>query len=349
LAAFGSFLSTPVQAEKAKLDLAVQVDAIVSEYTEPGWFSGNIAITQSGDGVYQRSIGLADREQGVKNMPNTRIRIGSINKHYTAVLVLQKVQAGELSLNDSLANFELGFPDAIARRITVRHLLQHRSGFGDIFTEEYIQNYPSLKTIDDKLPLLMHAPLLSPAGEAYRYSNYGYIVLGAILERLEGRPFRQILEADILHTIGAQDTKYALTDAVTGKARSYHYDPEDGSNTDKTHMLENVTPDGGMYSTTGDIARFYNALFYSDKLLNDHFKAVLAQGFKPSSQPWSEWVSRSDAQWRSYGGGPGVSAAVEILFKDRIIVIVLANTDGLVAERISQRVIEVLDMPPGRG
>ena len=77
----------------------------------------------------------------------TKIRIGSINKHYTAVLILQKVQSGQLSLDDKLAVFELGFNKEIAEKISVRHLLQHKAGFADIFNDEYCKSYRDLKHI----------------------------------------------------------------------------------------------------------------------------------------------------------------------------------------------------------
>jgi tetratricopeptide (TPR) repeat protein len=96
-----------------------------------------------------------------------------------------------------------------------------------------------------------------------------------------------------------------------------------------------------MYSTPYDLALFYSKLFYSNQLLNDQSKAQMYDGYKKPTKPWSGFLADDKTQWHSYGGGPGVSAAVEILMKDRLMVIVLANTDDVVAERISQRVIEV--------
>ena len=319
-------------------DLVSKTNDIITEYMKDGWFAGTVLIKRDGKIIYQRSVGYADEDTQIPNTPNTKIRIGSINKHYTAVLILQKAQAGELSLNDTLAKFELGFPTAVADKITIRHLLQHRSGFADIFVDEYIETYRSLLDIDDKLPLLMNRPLISTPGEVYHYSNYGYIVLGAILEKLENKPFRQILDQQILKPIGAQNTDYALTDKVTGKARSYHFTDE-GRKVDKTGILENVTPDGGIYATAMDVALFYSKLFYSDVLLTDDYKAILDNNFVSPYLSWDELLLSKKVHWRSYGGGPGVSSAAEILISDGLIVIVLANTDGLVAERISQKIV----------
>ncbi|MCJ8267813.1 MAG: serine hydrolase [Psychrosphaera sp.] len=317
-----------------------KTDEIIKQYTDLGWFSGSLVILKGDKVIYDKSFGYADIQKKVKNTSATKTRIGSINKHFTAALIMQKVQSGKISLDDTLAKFKLGFAKDIAEKIIVRHLLKHTSGFADIFNNDYFRTYQSLKTINDKLPLLIDKPLIAEPGKEYNYSNYGYIVLGAILEKVEQKPFQTIINDNILKVIKADNTEYALTEDVKDKARSYHFSPT-GDKIDRTARLENLTPDGGMYSTPYDLALFYSKLFYSNELLNDQSKALKYSGYKKSPKSWSEFLADDKARWYSYGGGPGVSAAVEVLIKDRLMVIALANTDDVVAERISQRVIEV--------
>jgi len=317
-----------------------KTDEIIKQYTDPKWFSGSVVIFKGDKVIYDKSFGFADIKNKVRNTSATKVRIGSINKHFTLALIMQKVQSGKLSLDDTLEKFELGFPKDIAEKITVRHLLRHSSGFADIFNNEYYKTYRSLKTINDKLPLLMNKPLISEPGEEYNYSNYGYIVLGAILEKLEKKSFQQIIKNNIINVIKADNTQYALTENVKDKAKSYHFSPQ-GKKIDKTDSLENITPDGGMYSTPYDLALFFSKLFYSNQLLNDESKAAIGNAYKESTRTWSDILDSDKAKWTAYGGGPGVSAAVEILVKDKFMVIALANTDDVVAERITQRVVEV--------
>lgn len=317
-----------------------KTDEIIKQYTDPNWFSGSVVIFKNGKTIYDKSFGLADIENQVKNTSATRTRIGSINKHFTATLIMQKVQSGELSLDDTLEKFNLGFPKDIAEKITVRHLLRHRAGFADIFNNEYFKTYRSLKTINDKLPLLMNKPLISEPGTQYNYSNYGYIVLGAILEKVEQKSFQTIINENILNVIKTKNTVYDLTEKVKDKAKSYQFTTLGGKK-DRTGRLENLTPDGGMYSTPYDLALFYSKLFYSNELLNDHSKAIMKNHYKQSIKPWSDFLNNEETKVISYGGGPGVSAAVEVLIKDQFMVIAIANTDGVVAERITQRVMEV--------
>lgn len=326
---------------KASNELLIsKTDEIIKQYTDPEWFSGSVVIFKDDKVIYDKSFGLADIENKVKNTSATKTRIGSINKHFTATLIMQNIQSGQLSLDDTLEKFELGFASDVAKKITVRHLLKHTSGFADIFNNEYFKTYKSLKTINDKLPLLMNKPLISEPGKQYNYSNYGYIVLGAILEKLESKSFQQIINEKILNVIKADDTVYDLTENVKGKAKSYQFSPM-GKKIDRTSRLENLTPDGGMYSTPYDLSLFYSKLFYSKQLLNDESKAIIGNAYKESTRAWSEILDSNTASWSAYGGGPGVSAAVDILIKDKFMVIALANTDGVVAERITQRVIDV--------
>ena len=331
-------LSAPHSGHGQDLNVFLEsVDKIIEPYADAGWFTGTVALYHSDRVVYQRSVGYADVDAGRPNTPETKIRIGSINKHYTAALTLRLVQRGVFGLDDPLAKFDLGFPADIAEKVTVRQLLSHRSGFEDLFTEEYINNYRSLKTIDDKLPLLMHSPLRFEPGSDQAYSNYGYIVLGAIIERTMGESFGRILESEILEPIDAQHTDYALTDEVRDKALSYTYTWA-GRKVDVTDRLENLTPDGGMYASASDLVRFFSALYYSDSIIHDQMKALMMSGYADPDRSWSDIVNDPKSIRASYGGGPGVSAAVELLLRDHLFIVVLANTDGLVAERISQRI-----------
>lgn len=320
--------------------LVSKADEIIKQYTDSGWFSGSVLIFKGSKVIYDKSFGLADIENQIKNTSATRTRIGSITKHFTATLILQKVQAGKIALDDKLEKFELGFPNEVAGKVTVRHLLNHTSGFADIFNNEYFKTYRALKNIDDKLPLLMNKPLISEPGKKYRYSNYGYIVLGAILEKIENKSFQTIINESILDVIKTENTVYDLTENVKHKAKSYHFSPR-GEKIDRTARLENLTPDGGMYSTPYDLALFYSKLFYTNELINDQLKAVMKSHYKKSDKSWSDYLESEKTKVLSYGGGPGVSAAVELLIKDKFMVIALANTDGVVAEQITQRVTDV--------
>jgi len=322
-------------------EIARQAKTIARAYHDMGWFSGVVLIAREGKPFYQEAFGYADIENKDTNTLATKFRIGSINKDYTAVLVLQMVEAGKLSLDDKLEKFQLRFPAGVAAKITIRQLLSHTSGFGDIFIPEYLDNIRAYKDIDDILPLLRDKPLAYEPGTGQEYSNYGYIVLGAILEKASGKSFENLLRENIFKPLGARNTHYQIAEQIEGEARSYRFKVS-GEKADHTAQLEYPTPDGGMYSTAAEQLEFFQALFYTNKLINDESKALLLADYNPNPPSWEDIMSQDGSAQAFAGGGPGVSAVVLFLLKENVMAVVLANTDGNVAGNISRRLEQAI-------
>jgi CubicO group peptidase (beta-lactamase class C family) len=320
----GPHLPVTAQAVPVAEDLVAEARAIVESYTELGWFSGSVLLAKAGRPIYQSSVGLANQETKATNNQETKYNLGSIMKNFTAVLILQQVERGVIGLDDSLDSFELGFPAETARKITVRHLLNHRSGLPDVFTSEYRENPLSFRTIDDKLALLKGAPLLFDPGTERRYSNYGYIVLGAILEKATGRSFASLLQENIFDRLKLEDSVYPYRQSASNQSLRYtfNYAGEQAF----VGVTEHHSPDGGIESTAADVLTFYRALFYGDELLSHERGTIL------------EYFPIEGEHWVAFGGGAGVSSAVELDLKNDYQIIVLANTDGLVAEEITGRI-----------
>ena len=298
--------------------------AIVDSYHELGWFSGSVLLAKAGQPLYQASVGLANREAASPNTHDTRYNLGSIMKNFTAVLVLQQVERGLIGLDDRLDSYELGFPAETARKITVRQLLNHRSGLPDVFTSEYRENPLSFRTIADKLALLKDAPLLFEPGTERRYSNYGYIVLGAILEKATGRSFAALLQEDIFDPLSLEDSVYPYHTSAPDQSLRYTFNY--AGEKIFVGVTEHHSPDGGIESTAADVLTFYRTLFYGNELLSRKGETI------------REYFPVDGESWVAFGGGTGVSAAVELDLKNDYQIIVLANTDGLVAEEISGRI-----------
>jgi CubicO group peptidase (beta-lactamase class C family) len=320
-------MPAPAEAEVAAQDQAsivAEATTIVESCYGLGWFSGSVLLAKDGRPIYQTSFGMANREAATPNRQNTKYNLGSIMKHYTAVLVLQQVEVGAFSLDDKLEAFDLDFPPDAASKITIRHLLLHRSGFADIFTAEYRENQLAFRSIAEKLSLLRDAPLLFEPGSEYRYSNYGYVVLGAILEKATGNSFAALLQKSIFDRLGTKDSVYPYKARVENQSLRYTF------NYAGEQVLVGVTehhgPDGGIEATATDVLTFYRALFYSDKLLSRQEDAA------------REYFEFDGKHWGAYGGGAGVSAAVELDLENNYQIIVLANSDQLVAEEISGRI-----------
>ncbi|NVE94753.1 serine hydrolase domain-containing protein [Altererythrobacter lutimaris] len=317
-------LSEATAATKDDEAIIAATGTIVDAYHELGWFEGTVVVAKAGQPIYRTAVGLADRETASPNTLATKYNLGSIMKNYTAVLVLQQAERGVIGLDDNLDSFDLGFPSETARKITVRHLLNHRSGLSNTFPSAYREDPLVFRTIDDKLALLIDAPLMFEPGAERRYSNYGYIVLGAILEKATGRPFADLLQENIFDRLGVENSIYPYReDAVDQSLRySFNYDGEKLF----VGVTEHHSPDGGIEATATDVLTFYRALFYGDELLSSQ------------SSTLREYFPVDGEKWVAFGGGAGVSTAVELDLENDYQIVVLSNTDGLVAEEISGRI-----------
>lgn len=303
-------------------------DNIAMQYHQMGWFSGSLLIAENDELVFSSSYGFQDIERNIKNDAQSRFNLGSIMKDFTKVLILQQVEAGKLELSDELVSFELGFKQVHADKITIEHLLDHSAGFADIFVSEYRQNQLAFDTLHKKLKLLLDQPLLFEPGTDQRYSNYGYVVLGVILEKVTGKSFEDLLTNSIFNKAGMSSTTFKPLKSHEHQSIRYAYQYDNELR--QTGVTEHPSPDGGLESTVVDVQRFYRALFYTDKILKN-------------SDPLNRKLFAMDeSHWGAYGGGLGVSAAVEIDLDNGYEIVILANTDNLVAERISGRILSFL-------
>jgi len=316
--------SPATNSKQSLINIAKSADLIASKYNQMGWFSGSVLLAKDGDVFFIKSYDNKSLIKSTKNSKHTKYNLGSIAKNFTKVLVLQQIESGTLRLNDSIDKFNLGFPKEISSKVTVESLLNHSSGFADIFTAEYRENQLAFDTLEKKLQLLQSQPLLFEPGTEHRYSNYGYIVLGSILERVTNLTFEQLLKREIFDRIDLKGTAFKVNPADKYQSTRYAYLYDDSIK--EVGIVEHPGPDGGIESNVQDVQKFYRELFYGDRLLN-HSNPMVVKSFAMNGKHWS-----------AYGGGLGVSAAVEVNLAQGFEVIVLANTDNLVAERISQRV-----------
>jgi CubicO group peptidase (beta-lactamase class C family) len=324
--------SQAFKSEDKRQDKSVRLsnvaDNIAMQYHQMGWFSGSLLITKNNEKVFSSSYGFQDVEKKIKNDAQSRFNLGSIMKDFTKVLILQQIEAGKLKFSDKLITFELGFEQIHADKITIEHLLNHSAGFADIFVAEYRQNQLAFDTLDKKLKLLLDRPLLFKPGTDHRYSNYGYVVLGVILEKVTGKHFEDLLTNNIFNQAGMSSTTFKPNHSHRHQSKRYTYQFD--SELRHVGVTEHPSPDGGIESTAVDVQRFYRALFYTDKLLRN-------------SAPLNRTLFVMDGSyWSAYGGGVGVSAAVEIDLNNSYEIVVLANTDNLVAELISGRILSFI-------
>jgi len=310
--------------------LAAQADAAAAEDA----FSGVLLVAHGDEVLLQRVWGLADRDAGTPVTLDTRFRLGSMNKMFTAVAVLQLVEAGTLSLEGSVGQSLPGYPNADIAKVTLRQLLTHAGGTGDIFGPAFDQHRLSLKTHDDYIRLYGARGPTHPPGQAHEYSNYGYVLLGAIIERASGLSYEDYVARHVFAPAGMHDTGALPEDVdVPGRARAYTH--KDGAWVDAAATLPyRGTAAGGGYSTAADLLKFARAL-RAGTLLSP---ASLAEATRRQT-PWYGYGfmvgQRHGVAGFGHGGGAeGMNASLGIFPAQDTVVIGLANLDPPAAERL---------------
>ena len=229
---------------------------------------GAVAIRANGAIRYQKAIGFADRARALPNTPETRFRIGSITKTFTAVLVFQLIEAEKLSPEDKLYRF---FPELDPEKtITIDHLLRHRSGLANFTDEpEYLSYMSEPKSREEMIAIIKPLGKDFAPGEQYAYSNTNYYLLGQIIEIVSGKTYAEQLRTEITEPLALKNTYVGKEIGNRGKeAFSYvkNAEQEWEKFADETDMS---IPHGAgaMVSTTDDLLRFITGLF-DDKLLS---------------------------------------------------------------------------------
>lgn len=288
-------------------ELAAAVDAIVADVG----FSGVVRIDLGGAVALERAYGLAHRGLGVPNRIGTRFALASGTKGFTALTVMSLVERGELTLDTtarSLLGDDLPLVDG---RVTVEHLLAHRSGIGDYADEDavddwtaYLLSVPPQDLVDtrDYLPVLDGHPMRHEPGERFVYNNGGFVVLALLAERATGRSFHDLVDEHVCRPAGLAATGFLRADELPGDA-ALGYLHADGLRTNVFHLPVRGNGDGGIFSTAADIHALWDA-FLSGRIVAP---ALVAEMVRPRSE--------SPADGMRYGLGVWLDAtpgAVEV-------------------------------------
>ena len=313
------------------------IDALVAKAGEQAAkdaFSGVLLVANGDEVLLHRAWGQADRAAKVPVALDTKFRIGSMNKMFTAVATLQLVQAGKLSLDGTVGQYLPGDPNAEIAKVTIRQLLTHSGGTGDFFGPEFDAQRLSLKTHDDYVRLFGARAPTHPPGTEQRYSNYGFLLLGAIIERVGGQSYYDYVDAHVFAPAGMRDSG-SLPEEVAVPGRAVAYMRKDGAWIDAADTLPyRGTAAGGGYSTAGDLLKFARALL-AGKLLSPE---LLAEATR-NQTPWYGYgfMAREQEGVRMFGhagGAPGMNGDLRVYPDLGVVVVGLANVDPPAADRL---------------
>lgn len=316
-----------VAATKARMAAAAKANS----------FSGAVLIAEGGRPLLAEAYGLADADTKTPNTTETQFRFGSMGKMFTAVAIMQLAQAGKLDLTAPVGRYLPDYPNVdIASKVTINHLLTHAGGTGDIFAPEYFAKRLEVKDPKDYVALFGARPPRFAPGARQEYSNYGFMLLGRIVEVVSGQSYDDYIAAHIFAPAHMTATgNQPETVALPRRAVAY-MGAGSGLKSAAGTLPWSGTPAGGGYSTVADLARFADALM-GDRLLDAaHRKLLTTGGFAgPDGKLLRYDFGASANDGRRYyghsGGAPGMNGELRIFpaepGHDAATIVVLANCD----------------------
>jgi len=277
----------------SEADVLASLDARTHLLAEKEQFSGAVLVARHDKVLFEKAYGAADRAKGTPNTIDTQFRHASLGKMFTAIATLQLVEAGKLSLDGHVSDYLKDYPNKeMATKVTVRHLLTHTGGTGPIgfadwsgfkSHQDYLTYRDQVRTHSDYVRRHGdHAPEFEP-GSKFDYSNYGFVLLGAIIERVSGQNYYDYIDQHVFAPAGMTATgNLPETEAVPHRATGYMR--KDNAWISNSEMLSyRGMAAGGGYTTVGDMLKFAQALesgkLISKRMLADATKSQIKEGW----------------------------------------------------------------------
>jgi CubicO group peptidase (beta-lactamase class C family) len=346
-----SFAVVPANAVTSK-----QIDAIFAELKSASAPGAAVLVLKNGEEVFERGYGVTDLQSRHAITGETNFRLASLSKQFTAMSIMLLVHDGKLRYGDHLTDVLPTFP-AYAKNITIRQLLNHTSGLRDYEDLMDPNRWNERNQIQDAevLALLDQASPKFAPGTHWEYSNSGYVVLGLLVEKISGEPFRQFLQERIFtplqmtHTLAYQKGKNEVTQRAYGHSEvSGRWQQTDQSSTSAT------LGDGGIYSSLDDLKKW-------DRALREHTllsAAEMAPAITPVKVPddsvkgpdnepaqygfgWYLNPYKGHARMWHYGETMGFRTNIQRFTKDNLTIIVLCNRADLNPGRLAEKVADL--------
>lgn len=342
--------SSPLSAQNK----AAKIDGLLKLYHDYGKFNGTALVAESGRVILKKGFGLANREWNIVNRPDTKFRLGSITKQFTATLILQLVEEGKISLDGKLSEYLPYYREDTGKKVTIHHLLTHTSG---------IPSYTSLPNFADDISrdpygveefvkTYCSGDLEFEPGARFSYNNSGYFLLGAVIERVAEQRYEKLLDAKIFMPLGMKDSGYDRHGPIIpNRAAGYERSLDGYANAAYLDMSLPYSA-GSLYSTAEDLFIWDQAL-YTEKLLSAKMKALLfkphvAMGAAAYGYGWGVGKKKLPQSKRevaviSHGGGiNGFNTLIERYVDDRHLIVLLNNTGGTTLGEMSTAICRIL-------
>lgn len=309
-----------------------------------GHLNGSILVAERGTILVDTAYGFANMELGVRNTPETRFRVASVSKQFTAMAVLMLAADGKLRVSDPISMYLDSLPSEWSG-ITIHHLLRHTSGisdyegwFGGYSTQAY-SDYMSQEHAAERIARdARRRPLDFEPGSKFSYSNSAYILLGFIIERAAGMPYEQFLHERIMVPVGMMSSAQDRSDLITpGRAQGYQL--REGAypiayfnglaRTDYRNavyqLMEPPQADAGLITTARDLYKWDQALYTDDLIARAMLDSMFTPGLGHYGYGWFINNGKDGVTHEHSGGLPGFGCYIMRIPDSQRTIILLGN------------------------
>lgn len=258
LAIARSVISSTISLEqKCSQDITAQIDQLLQKYYLPSEPGAAVIVMKQGKILYRKGFGLADMQLKIPIKPNMVFKLGSMSKQFTAIAIMMLIEQGKLTLETKINEVLQDYP-SLNRGIAVRHLLSHTSGMDDHIDWASIREDLSL---DELINTFKDKPLIALPGEKYKYSNPGYVLLGAIIEKISGQTYEDFVTENIFKPLSMNDTHYGSNaNIIPNLVRGYRKRENKYFNAPYMSMTHPYAA-GSLLSNVDDLVKWNIALF----------------------------------------------------------------------------------------
>lgn len=340
-----------------------QIEDLLSTYEEYGKFNGSVLVSDQGKVIYKKGFGMANMEWDIPNQTNTKHRLGSITKQFTAMLILQLVAEGKLDLQAPITNYLTDYPKASGDIITSHHLLTHTSGIPNYksFPKFMEDNSRNPYTPEEFVKTFADMELYFTPGEKFSYSNSGYFLLGVLIEKLSGKSYEQMLQDKIFIPLNMNDSGYDNhEDILKNRATGYEKQGRDYVNSSYLDMSIPYAA-GSIYSTVEDLFKWDQALYTTNILPKDYMTLyfephILAWGNSHYAYGWGVGYTKIGNSTDSiyaigHGGGiNGFNTNITRTTSNNSLILLLNNPGGAPLNAMIEAILAIIhgkeyDMP----
>lgn len=331
-----------------KKTVAEKVNSYLNKLEKTG-FSGTILIDYKGEKLLSKGYGKSDVKNNILNQSNTILDIGSITKQFTAAGILKLEMLGKLSVNDDISKYFPNIPTDKSK-ITIHQLLTHSSGLVEGVGDDY-------ETITEKefINRVFQAPLMSPIGEKYHYSNVGYSLLSIIIEKVSGRTYEEFLNKNLFIPAGMKQTGYRIPkwkneNIAIGYSRKLAWGKPNEKKWDVSAPFLNLKGNGGILSSVEDMYKWHLALLGNQildaKSKEKYYKPYIKEGENASSfyaYGWAIFPTPRKTNLITHNGGNGIFFADFWRYlEEQVTIIVLTNNSDSYSDLIASQIAAII-------